>query len=49
VLIAGAVVSGAPCPVGSLSVAAPFNALAQGKPAVKVRYSEVVHSILYTG
>lgn len=31
-----------------LSAAAPFNALAQTKPRVKVRYSEVVHSILYT-
>ena len=42
------VVHGGLAALGSLSVAAPFNALAQGKPAVKVRYSEVVHSILYT-
>jgi NitT/TauT family transport system substrate-binding protein len=30
------------------SLAAPFNLRAQGKPPVKVRYSEVVHAILYT-
>ena len=34
--------------VGALSVSAPFVALAQRKPAVKVRYNEVVRSILYT-
>ena len=34
--------------LGSLSVARPFAALAQRKPAVKVRYNEVVRSILYT-
>ena len=28
-------------------VAAPFNVLAQAAPPVKVRYSEVVHSIFY--
>ena len=33
--------------VGSLSVGAPFAALAQRKPAAKVRYNEVVRSILY--
>ena len=33
--------------LGSLSAAAPFGALAQRKPAVKVRYNEVVRSILY--
>jgi NitT/TauT family transport system substrate-binding protein len=33
--------------LGSLSVAAPFGALAQRKPAVKVRYNEVVRSMLY--
>src|SRR5713226_8598055 len=33
--------------LGSLSVAAPFAALAQQKPLVKVRYNEVVRSILY--
>ncbi len=30
-----------------LSAAKPFGALAQGKPAVKVRYNEVVRSLLY--
>ena len=30
-----------------LSAAAPFRAFAQSKPRTKVRYSEVVHSILY--
>ena len=34
--------------LGSLSVAAPLGALAQRKPATKVRYNEVVRSILYT-
>jgi len=33
---------------GSLSLAKPFGALAQGKPPVKIRYNEVVRSILYT-
>jgi NitT/TauT family transport system substrate-binding protein len=33
---------------GSLSLLKPLGALAQGKPAVKVRYNEVVRSILYT-
>src|SRR5882672_5343473 len=33
--------------LGSLSAAVPFGALAQRKPAVKVRYNEVVRSILY--
>jgi len=33
--------------IGSLSVAAPYVARAQTKPLAKVRYSEVVHSILY--
>jgi len=32
---------------GALSVAAPSGALAQGKPPVRVRYSEVVRSIFY--
>jgi NitT/TauT family transport system substrate-binding protein len=31
----------------SLTVAAPFGALAQSKPAAKVRYNEVVRSVLY--
>ncbi len=34
--------------LGSLSVAAPMRALAQKKPLAKVRYNEVVRSILYT-
>jgi NitT/TauT family transport system substrate-binding protein len=33
--------------VGALSVGAPFVALAQRKPTAKVRYNEVVRSILY--
>jgi NitT/TauT family transport system substrate-binding protein len=33
--------------IGSLSVAAPFGARAQKKPPAKVRYNEVVRSILY--
>jgi NitT/TauT family transport system substrate-binding protein len=33
--------------LGALSVAAPFGALAQGKPPIKIRYSEVVRSIYY--
>jgi NitT/TauT family transport system substrate-binding protein len=32
---------------GALSVAAPLNALAQGKPPIRIRYSEVVRSIHY--
>jgi NitT/TauT family transport system substrate-binding protein len=34
--------------LGSLSVTAPLGAFAQNKPRVKVRYNEVVRSILYT-
>ena len=34
--------------VGSLSVCAPLVARAQRKPPAKVRYNEVVRSILYT-
>jgi NitT/TauT family transport system substrate-binding protein len=34
--------------LGSLSVTAPLRAYAQNKPRVKVRYNEVVRSILYT-
>src|SRR5215207_1249669 len=33
--------------LGSLSVAAPRGALAQSKPPIKVRYNEVVRSLLY--
>jgi NitT/TauT family transport system substrate-binding protein len=32
---------------GSLSMSAPRGAFAQAKPAVKIRYNEVVHSLLY--
>jgi NitT/TauT family transport system substrate-binding protein len=32
---------------GSFTLAAPFHALAQRKPAAKVRYNEVVRSVLY--
>ena len=32
---------------GALSVAMPLNALAQGKPPIRIRYSEVVRSIYY--
>jgi NitT/TauT family transport system substrate-binding protein len=34
--------------LGSLPLATPLRALAQKKPAVKVRYNEVVRSIMYT-
>src|SRR5579872_1937478 len=40
-------VQGGLAAVGSLSVAAPWVARAQKKPLVKVRYNEVVHSVLY--
>jgi NitT/TauT family transport system substrate-binding protein len=32
---------------GALSVAMPLNALAQGKPPIRIRYSEVIRSIYY--
>ena len=41
------VVQGGLAAAGVLSTAAPFGALAQGKPPVKVRYNEVVRSLLY--
>jgi NitT/TauT family transport system substrate-binding protein len=41
------VVQGGLVTVGSLTVSAPFRARAEGKPPVKVRYSEVVRSMLY--
>jgi len=41
------VVQGGLAAVGSISVATPFGALAQGKPPVKIRYNEVVRSLLY--
>jgi NitT/TauT family transport system substrate-binding protein len=33
--------------LGALSVAAPLDAFAQGRPSVKIRYSEVVRAIYY--
>ena len=41
------VVQGGLAAAGSLTVSAPFRARAQGKPPVKIRYNEVVRSILY--
>ena len=41
------VVQGGLAAAGSLSMAAPMNVLAQGKPPVKVRYNEVVRSLMY--
>ncbi len=41
------VMQGGLAALGSVSGAAPFDALAQGKPPVKVRYNEVVRSLLY--
>src|SRR5256886_16704047 len=41
------VVQGGLATIGSLTVSAPFGAHAEGKPPAKVRYSEVVRSILY--
>ena len=41
------VMQGGLAALGSVSAAAPFDALAQGKPPVKVRYNEVVRSVLY--
>jgi len=41
------VVQGGLAAAGSLTVSAPFGARAEGKPPVKVRYSEVVRSMLY--
>ena len=41
------VVQGGLATVGSLTVSAPFGARAEGKPPAKVRYSEVVRSMLY--
>lgn len=41
------VVQGGLAAAGLLTVAAPFRARAQGKPPIKIRYSEVVRSILY--
>jgi NitT/TauT family transport system substrate-binding protein len=41
------IVQGGLAALGSLTVAAPYHARAQAKPPVKVRYSEVVRSILY--
>jgi len=41
------VVQGGLAAAGALSVATPMNVLAQSKPPVKVRYNEVVRSLLY--
>jgi NitT/TauT family transport system substrate-binding protein len=41
------VVQGGLAAAGSLSIATPMNVLAQGKPPVKVRYNEVVRSLMY--
>lgn len=41
------VVQGGLAAAGSLAVAAPFRVRAQGKPPIKIRYNEVVRSILY--
>src|SRR3954454_9622826 len=41
------VVQGGLAAAGSLTVSAPFGARAEGKPPVKIRYSEVVRAILY--
>jgi len=41
------VVQGGLATLGSLTVSAPFGARAEGKPPVKIRYSEVVRSMLY--
>src|SRR5215813_4756290 len=41
------VVQGGLAAAGSLSIASPRNVLAQGKPPVKIRYNEVVRSLLY--
>ena len=40
-------VQGGLAAVGSLSLAAPFDARAQGKPLATIRYNEVVRSLLY--
>ena len=41
------IVQGGLAAVGSLSLAAPFDARAQGKPLATIRYNEVVRSLLY--
>jgi len=41
------VVQGGLAAAGSLSIATPMSVLAQGKPPVKVRYNEVVRSLMY--
>jgi len=41
------VMQGGLAAAGSLAIATPMNVLAQGKPPVKVRYNEVVRSLLY--
>lgn len=41
------VIQGGLAALGAISASAPVAALAQNKPLVKVRYNEVVHSLLY--
>jgi NitT/TauT family transport system substrate-binding protein len=41
------IIQGGLAAAGSLSVSAPFAARAQSKPPIKIRYNEVVRSILY--
>jgi NitT/TauT family transport system substrate-binding protein len=41
------IVQGGLAAVGSLSLAAPFDVRAQGKPLATIRYNEVVRSLLY--
>ena len=41
------IIQGGLATAGSLTLSAPFGARAQGKPPIKIRYSEVVRSILY--
>lgn len=41
------VIQGGLAAAGTVTVAAPFRAHAQGKPPIRIRYNEVVRSILY--
>ena len=41
------IVQGGLAAAGSMTLSAPFGARAQGKPPIKIRYNEVVRSILY--
>jgi NitT/TauT family transport system substrate-binding protein len=42
------VIQGGLAALGAVSASAPLPSLGQGKPLVKIRYNEVVHSLLYT-